>query len=602
MASLQYLPDELLLEILVQLPIESFYCITKTCRVFRRLRHDKSLDFSFHPVFPEHLLHHEARRLYFGSVGHYQVDMSMFNPPNEQAPPWRAGRATSVLPMYQSGQNVAMMPYDVRNDIRTNIEMDKTVELMLRDALCISCYEFRYSILFAQNLRHLMSPVRCKGCNVHHPRIHFSDSSWRAKLLLSEPVCIGRTGLFKMCAHVRLNWKEYQKASRSGKIHCGICKALFCSRSASVRTQLEFLRCPRVAFRIGNDTLKVLRDVMGKSTGYVCPHVDLSCAEFVDYVFHNMKEYFDGDGKWCYLDAKEMPLLDYAGNPWSCRICQAKAHIRHEQPPTGGLWLALQIDLVISRPVVQFDLPSDAVWLAQLEQKKSRRLAATHRITWCEDSNCATTRGGRKEALLIRMLEMAMVTPERNMIFRVCPLERSQWLNGVCAWFWSPDPRVTDLSLSNLYYTSWSGQMATVCKVTNPMTASNDEPFRTYFTMRIDESSPMGILPAEWVTPEWGLSDRWAPQYVQEYKSNTAAVILAVTLGDREGGWPEPETIVVRNLDLYKEYLTSDGEIYRSAPGPGTWKATRKMLGKLRSLLGIHYRVHVVAERDDTVQ
>ncbi|KAK7998399.1 glycoside hydrolase superfamily [Apiospora arundinis] len=538
MASLQYLPDELLLEILIQLPIESFYCITKTCRVFRRLRHDKSLDFSFHPVFPEHLLHHEARRLYFGSVGHYQVDMSMLNPPNEQAPPWRADRATSVLPMYQSGQNVAMMPYDVRNDIRTNIEMDKTVELMLRDALCISCYEFRYTILFAQNLRHLMSPVRCKGCNIHHPRIHFSDSSWGAKLLLSEPICIGRTGLFKMCAHVRLNWKEYQKASRSEKIHCGICKASFGSRSASVRTQVELLRCPRVAFRIGNDTLKVLRDVMGKSTGYVCPHVDLGCAEFVDYVFHNMK----------------------------------------------------------------FDSPSDAVWLAQLELKKSRRLAATHRITWCEDSNCATTRGGRKEALLIRMLEMVMVTPERNNILGVCPLERSQWLNGVCAWFWSPDPRVTDLSLSNLYYSSWSGQMATVYKVTNSMTASNGEPFRAYFTMRIDESSPMGILPADWVTPEWGLSDRWTPQYVQEYKSKTAAVILAVTLGDREGGWPEPETIVVRNLDLYKEYLTSDGEIYRSAPGPGTWKATRKMLGKLRSLLGIHYRVHVVAERNDTVQ
>ncbi|KAK8029226.1 hypothetical protein PG991_006282 [Apiospora marii] len=487
MASLQGLPDELLLEILQQLPIESFYCITKTCRVFRRLRHDNTLsEFHYDPARrPEP----DAKCLSTASIDRYQFDMGIYEPPKEQVPAWRIKRNqwvetdiyssfrgfisdTVFWPIYDWQQNAQMVPYDLRTEIHFDKDMYKTIHLLLRDTLCWPCYEFRFSPRFRENMQTLMSPVRCEGCGIYHPRIHFGGLDYLDKSVRSQPTCVGRTRLFKVCEHVRLNWKEYQKASWSGHFDCKACRTSFRSSSATVTTHIELLKRPHTAFVVDEDTIGLLRSHIGNLKGDVCPHVALNGAEFVDYLLYNIRQCYARDGSWSYSNTTEMPLLDYGGKPWTCRLCRTVASISHTDSPIHGMEHTSQMDLVISRPVVQFSLPSDAAWLAQAERTKDSRPADAHRITWCEDSTCGSSKGGRKEALLIRMLEMAMRIPERHKIYGICPMERSQWLHRVFWWFWSAADRMLSLGEQAEYNTVHLDQPTIVSVVVPNMTNS----------------------------------------------------------------------------------------------------------------------------------
>lgn len=434
MANLQHLPDELLLGILAQLPIESLYSIAKTCRVFRRLGHDWAFsDYCFYPSFP---LKRYDSHLCAGSIARYQIDMGMFSPPGKPFPPWRLDwRPEDALPMYEAEQNMPMIPYDLRNDTHQIPRVQGFIGLVLKDALCSPCYQFRHRVAFRQNMQSLMRPARCEGCDAYHPGIHFSDFPSLDSEQPSQPTCIGRTRLFKMCAHIHLNWKEYQRAASSGKLDCKTCGVTFCSASASFRARIEVLKRPQEALCIGEDTLALLRSHLKILGGYVCPHVCFDDADFVDYVLHNIRMRYPEDGKWCAANAAEMPLRDYSDKRWACGVCQTVAFLRHRTYPTDSMGNISELCLIISRPVVEFDSPSESVWLAQTERPRERRFADAHRITWCEDSSCGTSRGGRKEALLLRILETAMRTPERHAIYGPCPLERSQWLNRVFWWY-----------------------------------------------------------------------------------------------------------------------------------------------------------------------
>ncbi|KAK7957306.1 uncharacterized protein PG986_006528 [Apiospora aurea] len=585
MASLQYLPDELLLEILVLLRIESFYCITQTCRVFRRLRHDKAFShLHFIPDFPQKRF---EKYLCVGSIRRYTVDMGLFKPPHEHRLPWRDEmRPEDILSMYQSQQNMAMMPYDLRNVIQGSSRVEKTIQLLMRDTLCSSCHRFRHLVAFRHRLQKLMSPIRCEACKTYHPRIHFSDFVSENTLLRSQPTCIGRTRRFKMCAHVSLNWEEYQKASWSGNIGCRRCRASFCPKSASIRTQIGILKHPLEAFILDDETLGLLRAHIQQLDSYICPHVRLHNADFTDYVIHNIRRCYGENGKWCFSNAAKMPLLDYGGNPWTCRTCQTVAYICHRDSPPCKRGTVSEMDLIISRPVVQFDLPSDSVWLAQLEPPEGSRITDAHRITWCEDKACGTSEGGRKEALLIRMLEMAMSTPERHRLYGICPMERSRFLNRVFWWFWSAPDSKLPVEIESYWHQTHIARQ-TVHTPNN----SIGKCLSDYGVLRIDESSPVGYAPHDpnspYGTPEYL---KTLLPHVPEYRRKAAAALLAVTLGDFTAvyryNWPEQ--VVLQNMDLYEAYITNDGQIYKSEPGTWMRKWTKrgKIVGKIRSLLG----------------
>ncbi|KAK8079388.1 hypothetical protein PG997_007206 [Apiospora hydei] len=282
-----------------------------------------------------------------------------------------------------------------------------------------------------------------------------------------------------------------------------------------------------------------------------------------------------------------MPLLDYGGNPWACRTCQTVAYVCHRDSPTCGRGDVSEIDLIISRPIVHFSLPSDSVWLAQLEPPEGSRITDAHRITWCEDKACGTSKGGRKEALLIRMLEMAMSTPERHGLYGICPMERSQFLNRVLWWFWSAPDSESAVELRSYWH-----QTRVARESLHTLNNSIGKPLLEYGLLTIDESSPVGYGPHDpnspYETPEY--LETLLP-HIPEYRRKAAAALLAVTLGDftavYEDDWPE-QVVVLQNMDLYEAYITNDGQIYKSEPGTWLrkWTNGRKMIGKIRSLLG----------------
>lgn len=615
MASLQHLPDELLLPILRELPIESFYCITKTCCVFRRLRHDAAFsEFHYDPATKS-----EPDPNYLGTalIDRYQFDMGIYEPPKEQIPAWRVKRNQEVgtdtnslsrdvfWPIYHWQKNTQMAPYDLRTDIHYDRRMYNTIQLLLRDTLCWPCYEFRFSIRFRENMQKLMRPVRCEDCGIYHPRVHFDGLDFMDESVRSQPTCIGRTRLFKMCDHVRLNWEEYQKASWSGRFDCKACRTSFRSSSATVRTQVELLKRPRAAFTMDDDTVGLLRSHIGNLRGDVCPHVALNGAEFVDYLLHNIRQCYARNGSWHCPNTTEKPLLDYGGKPWTCRLCRTVASICHTNSPKCGIKQMSQMDLVISRPVVQFRLPSEAAWLAQVERTNGSRPADAHRITWCEDSTCGSSKGGRKEALLLRMLEMAMRIPERHKVYGICPMERSQWLHRVFWWFWSaPDPTLSvELQVDQSYM---HREQQLVANLTVPrLTNSVGHPLFEYERLLLDESAPGGYaLPADdWHDrPEEYLAG--LRPHIPEYRRTAAAVLLAVTLGDYSANLATwlLGTPVIPGLELYEAYLTSEGRIYQSGWDSWTRFNRTKMIGKLRGMLGFRYRVPVGDKRTDSAK
>ncbi|KAK8059138.1 hypothetical protein PG996_009068 [Apiospora saccharicola] len=592
MASLQSLPDELLLEILALLPIDSSYCITKTCRVFRRLGYDwRFSDDCFYPSFP---LKSSDRWLFAGSIARYQVDMGMFNPPVEQFPPWRLDwKPEDNLPMYESEQNSHMIPYDLRNDTHQHFEIQRYIGLLLKDTLCSPCYRFRHRMAFRQNMQSLMRPARCEGCEAYHPGIHFSDFPSADHDRPSQLTCIGRTRRFKMCAHIHLGWKEYQRASLSGKPDCKTCGVRLCSKSSSFRASIEIWKHPKKTFGMDEERLALLRPHLTNLDGYVCPHVCLNRADFVDYVLHNIRRCCAEDGKWCATNAAEMPLLDHSGKAWACSVCQTVAFLRYRTRLAYSMKRISTLCLIVSRPVAKFDLPSDSAWLAQTEQPRERRHADAHRVTWCEDPSCGTSRGGRKEALLIRMLETGMRTPERHPLYGVCPLERSQWLNRVFWWFWSmPDPAFRGKFWTLHQNLHWS-QNHIARKGIEHTASPMGIPFRNFgFSLVRDETSP-----GSYVWPD--LADDEGPEaleqlrsYVPVYKRKAAAALLAVTLGDftweSDDWWPEQ--VVLENKDLYEAYITSEGQIYQSGSGACTWKHKKKIVGRFLALLGLRHR------------
>ncbi|KAK8050862.1 hypothetical protein PG993_002247 [Apiospora rasikravindrae] len=299
-----------------------------------------------------------------------------------------------------------------------------------------------------------------------------------------------------------------------------------------------------------------------------------------------MMPYYAENDKWCSSNAAEMSLMDHGGKPWSCRTCQTVAYIRDLDWPAHGRKHVSEMDLIISRPIVQPTLPSDPAWLAQLERPEGSLALYAHRITWCEDAACGISKGGRKEALLLRMLEMAMSTPERHELYGICPMERSKFLNRVFWWFWSAPVSGLTAELQSYWY-----QTEMARKAVHRLSNSVGKPLVGYGVLTVDESTTVGYASHDpdlpHLTPDY--LETLLP-HIPEYRKKAAAALLAVTFGDftaafYESSWPEQ--VVLQNMDLYEAHITSEGRIYESEPGTWTraWSKVRKIIGNLRFLL-----------------
>ncbi|KAK7981378.1 hypothetical protein PG988_003616 [Apiospora saccharicola] len=444
MAKLEDLSDGLLLNILHRLPIESFYCLARTCRRFRCLSHDRTLSFQLQPLATPFEPEDCPGALILSPTlpGLCEAEVDLFHEPREYGPPW-SDDLTGL-----DERLSWMQPNDLRNNIYTpdGDAMFDVAGLLLRDTLCSFCWGLRQTDKFRDQLQRLMRPVHCAGCQKLHTRIHFPElRQGGSSLSVSHRRdCIGRTARFRVCSHKRLAWDEYNEACCSpSSFDCDQCDTTFDASTKTIRTYVTLVRGGDSGSNFGsNGALASIRTRLEQASveQQPCPHFGINDRVFVDYLFQtirikgliNVEQ--DGSG------LVEKPLLDYGGEPWGCRICKASFHLRYQRSPSDATEPCTNLDLVIARSIIQINSPSDSRWLAQRENTGDYYTSAAHGITWCAKRTCGTSKRRRKEALIIRMLKAAIGKPEADADGDYFE-QSAELLKLTFLWFWSAENR-----------------------------------------------------------------------------------------------------------------------------------------------------------------
>ncbi|KAK7928304.1 F-box domain- Skp2-like protein [Apiospora marii] len=439
MAKLMDLPDELLLDILQGLSIDSFYCLARTCRRFRRLSYDRTLtSFCLRPQKTPY------RPLDYSGVpdtrpiapGLCEVKVNLFSAPREYGPPW------NFDPAALSGAPSWMPPHDLRHNIYTPAGdvMFEIAGLLLRDTLCSVCKRLRRIEPFRLQLQRAMRPVHCAGCQKFHARIHFPEMPTRGSLQDEQRlICIGSTARFRVCAHKRFDFDEYTEACFSpGAFACGQCDTAFDPSIGRLRTYFPLAQQRESDPDFGSQEalLSIRRRLEQSGLGQACPHTGTTDPVFMGHLFHTIRRHRLMEVERCQAKSTYKRLLDYGGMPRGCRICKASFYLRYQRSRSDGTEPATDLGLVVSRPVAHIPSPSDSRWLAQRENTGDNRSADAQGLTWCTEPTCGTSKGRRKEALLLRMLEAAVVTPETtDDTYNI--IRNAELLKSVFLWVWS---------------------------------------------------------------------------------------------------------------------------------------------------------------------
>ncbi|KAK8079452.1 hypothetical protein PG997_007270 [Apiospora hydei] len=260
--------------------------------------------------------------------------------------------------------------------------------LLLQKTLWASCWRFRHTDKFRQQLQRLMRPVFCAGCERFHPRIHFSELREGFLLHRHGITCIGRYAVYRVCAHKQLDFDEYVEACEKSGFRCDKCDATVNTTTRAVQTRL-----PLVQVRRDEAAMSSIRTRLEQSElRQACPHIRLPDPAFLEYLFRAIRTNGPTDVEQCQSEPVERPLLNHGGLPWGCRI---------------------YLDLIVSRPILSMRSPVDFNWLAHRDNTGDSHTADARGITWCPDPTCGTSKGRRKEALLFRLLEAALDAPPR---------------------------------------------------------------------------------------------------------------------------------------------------------------------------------------------
>ncbi|KAK8860063.1 hypothetical protein PGQ11_010797 [Apiospora arundinis] len=450
MALFQNLPDEILHDIVTRLPVESAFCLARTCHTFRRLSYE-----TCYPMF----FYGSARCLYStGRLLNDEVETSvdMFNPPDKCFPPWpQNGLLKGPYHGRQKGFSqpsgndyfaLHSMTYDIHE--QKNQALSRIAGLLLKDTLCSSCWDLRGTPVFHQRLRSLMRPRYCTVCRMYHPKVHFSKSTSTWGLGARRWMCLGWTGKVRICAHKELDWKEYQQVPQSFQFNCTGCSTTFSAAQGHIR---KVIPLGSLGDRHENPAnldsqLTPLRHLLEDCKESGCPHFQVNDPDLRTYIMHTIRTFYPKHMAETPSPWTEVRLRDCGGKPWNCPICKTTFSIRCVYPkggdePDGG---PLDILLVSFRPITSKHLlahPSDSRWLAQLEPSGAATRTADGRgITWCDDASCGTSKNRRKEALLIRMLEIGTQTYHMEPAhWPRSPGERSDWLWMAFRWFWTND-------------------------------------------------------------------------------------------------------------------------------------------------------------------
>lgn len=359
MTNLIGLPDKLLLAILQQVSIESFYCLARACHHLRRLSYDRSLSFRLQPLpapfqpedYPRGLLRSPTL------PGLCEVELGLFRKPKAYGPPWNFDTADLV------GNLSWMHPNDLRNDIYTpdGDAMFEVAKLLLRDTLCSSCWRLRQTPEFPHQLQRLMRPAHCAGCQKFHPRIYFRELPKGILHNTTSRYCIGHTAHFRICAHKRLSWDEYIEACFStDDFECDQCDTTLNAPTCAIRTHIPVMQPASDPNVDTKDAFSSIRTSLEQSgLRQACPHVAMTDPTFLNLLLHTLRTNGPIELERCQSEPVEKPLLDYGGTPWGCRICKASFHVRYQRSRSGGIRGSTDIDLVIVRPIGSVTSPSD---------------------------------------------------------------------------------------------------------------------------------------------------------------------------------------------------------------------------------------------------
>lgn len=445
MAELLQLSDDLLLTILEWLPLESYFCLVRTCHALRRLSYDPSLRRRFDPacnpvffnkdedIIQIHAANPQSSRRPLKDFLGTLIDL--FNPPMEYMPPWpRAGRMKTIYGPGDTFASHRMTLHNICWNINTweNRHISNIAGLLLKDSLCSSCWNLRGTLLFTDRLRFLMLPLFCGRCQLFHARVFFPNMAQKG--FDYDRACTGLSGHLRICDHNIFQWDSWQRRSPAGKHYCKPCKTTFevSSGFGYIRREVQLPKEVCQSYFVEKNSLDVLRSCLNRCRGDTCPHINMNDPSLINYLLHTLQYYN-------IVANVEVSLTDFWGKHWVCPVCKASFSVLHSRTRVWGWKTKSQLTLVVLRTIPKVNLPTDCRWLAQLQPPTPlTRLPQARGILWCSDPGCGTSRGHRKEALLVHMLEYAFTAARPTETAALYPNERVRRLRFANRWFWNP--------------------------------------------------------------------------------------------------------------------------------------------------------------------
>ncbi|KAK7994019.1 hypothetical protein PG989_007400 [Apiospora arundinis] len=532
------LSDELLLTLIEWLPFESYFCLVRTCHTFRRISYDpacqRKFDSSYSPTFfsEDHLYRYTflIERTEYPYEPNPTKDvtthMDLFNPPTEYMPPWPPTgimRATwRPHPNWLQGSDpveYSMGLHKLFWNIHTweNRHISNVAGLLLKDSLCTDCWTLRGTSTFGNRLKALLRPVYCSRCNIYHPRAMFPSLDEMQKD--SGPACTGWTAQLQVCAHMSFQWKDYQHVS--GKYSCKECNTtLDATRqgSNSIRREIDLPLSDIWFHKLEHSSLDGLRSSLSSRQDGICPHLKINDPSLITYLLHALKHYY-------IMPNVEVPLVDFRGQRWGCPVCKASFSVLYSRSALSRLAFKSQMKLVTTRVINFPPCHTDSKWLAQLEPLAASRGSFNRGITWCDNASCGTSRGRRKEALLVRMLDRASISMRMEyggLSLKVDPQGRADWLWYTLWWFWR-----------------------------NAMTPAEDKSSHIWTQLDQKRREVYNELIDPMIQQLFNRSGN-----PQKRKSRIPAIDLAIFLGDGNTGIEEGKAMVQSGvIDLYETYL-----------------------------------------------
>ncbi|KAK8118085.1 uncharacterized protein PG998_006366 [Apiospora kogelbergensis] len=476
-----------------------------------------------------------------------ETSVNFFNPPPEYSPPWPAnGQLESLFhigcfaSVLRAGDMALhSLGYNIHDD--KNLALSNIAGLLLKDSLCSPCWNLRGTPEFVRRLQSLMRPRYCTGCSVYHASVLFD--SGRSNL------CRGWTGRVRICAHRGMTWKQHQRKPRSHEYHCNECRTTFRTAREHIRQVIpltslrEWQTGQEEGLTDSDEQPTSLRAVLAKCDKAVCPHLQVNDPTLRTYLLHSIQTSQPTPEEWAQSAWIEAPLVDFWDKPWNCPVCKASFLVRYNRPqddesrndPTS-------ISLVVTRSILKsLANPSDSRWLSQLEPPSAAARAPDAKgVTWCDDAGCGTSRQHRKEALLVRTLELGVAAPVPGPArWPTYPGERSRWLWFALRWFWTHE----------------TPAMRRVWRMTDAR----------------EEDVSAALQGVRWGSPGVSLGCNW----------QTAAVLHAAMLHDAPataGDAPVVAAAVLGGLGAYEAYFRGRGPLLRDAFGYGVAAVLMRVL------------------------